>query len=137
LALPYPAIPEVIEKHGEQLAGKIVVDISNPLDMQTFELIPPADSSGVEDTAKLLPNSRLVKAYNTTFAGTLVNGEVGGKPLGVFVASDDEEAAQTIVKLAEDGGLRGIYVGPLKRARALEGIQLIHMAQQENQGTNW
>src|SRR5690606_6351383 len=129
-ALPYGAIPQVIETYKAQLAGKIVVDISNPLNFQTFELIPPDDSSGAEEIAKLLPNdSKLVKAFNTTFAGTLVKGEVDGKKLDAFIASDDEAAAQTIAKLAEEGGLRAIYVGKLKRARALEGIQLIHMAQ--------
>lgn len=137
-ALPYAAIPEVIEKYQDQFTGKILVDISNPVDFQTFELLPPADSSGAEEISKLLPGgSRLVKAFNTTFAGTLVQGEVDEKKLDVFIASDDKEAAETIVKLAEDGGLRGLYVGPLKRARALEGFQLIQMSLQEKLGTNW
>lgn len=137
-AIPYPAIPEVIEQHADQLAGKILVDISNPVDFQTFELIPPPDSSGAEEIAKLLPSgSKLVKAFNTTFAGTLVDGEVDGKLLDVFIASDDKEAAETIVQIAEDGELRGIYVGPLKRARALEWMQLIQMSLQEDLGTNW
>jgi len=136
--LPYLAIPEIIEKYKEQLIGKILVDISNPVDFKTFELIPPAGSSGVEEIAKNLPkDARMVKAFNTTFAGTLVTGSVDGKKLDVFVASDDENAAQTVVKLAVDCGLRGLYVGPLKRARALEGFQLIHMAMQEKLGTNW
>lgn len=138
LALPYPAIPEIIKKFKDQLAGKIVVDISNPVDFQTFELIPPADSSGAEEIAKLLPaGSKLVKAFNTTFAGTLVQGEVDGKKLDVLIASDDKEAADVIVKMAGDGGLRGLYAGPLKRARALEGIQLIQMSLQEKLGSNW
>ncbi len=137
-ALPYHAIPEVIEKYKDQLTGKILVDISNPVDFQTFELIPPPDSSGAEEIAKHLPkDAKLVKAFNTTFAGTLVKGEVDGKKLDVFIASDDERAAQAIVKLAEDGGLRGLYVGPLKRAKALEGMQLVQMSLQEKLGTNW
>src|SRR5687768_5780992 len=103
-ALPYPAISEVIGKFKNQLAEKIVVDISNPVDFKTFELLPPPDSSGVEEIAKRLPKEvKLVKAFNTTFAGTLIKGDVNGKPLDVFIASDDEQAAQTIVKLTEDG----------------------------------
>lgn len=136
--LPYPAISEVIEKYKDQLAGKILVDISNPVDFQTFELIPPADSSGAEEIAKNLPQgAKLVKAFNTTFAGALMTGEIDGKILDVFIASNDKEAAETIVKLANDSGLRGLYVGPLKRARALEGIQLIQMSLQDKLGTNW
>lgn len=136
--LPYSAIPGVIEKYKESLAKKILVDISNPVDFQTFELIPPADRSGAEEIAKHLPkDAKLVKAFNTTLAGTLVKGSIDGKKLDVLIASDDEKAAQAIVKLAEDGGLRGLYVGPLKRARTLEGLQLIQMALQEKLGTNW
>lgn len=137
-AIPYAAIPEVVQAYKTQLAGKILVDISNPVDLQTFELLPPAGSSGAEEIAKYVPEgARLVKAFNTTFAGTLLRGEVGGKELDVFVASDDEEAGETVARLADDGGLRGLYVGPLKRARALEGFQLIQMVLQKKLGTNW
>ncbi len=138
LALPYPVIPDVIEEYKDQLSGKIVVDISNPVDFDTFELIPPSDSSGAEEIGKLLPaDSKLVKAFNTTFAGTLLDGEVDGEKLDVFIASDNKEAGETIVELADDGGLRGIYVGPLKMAGILEGMQLIQMSLQEKLGTNW
>ncbi len=137
-ALPYVAIPDVIETYKEQLAGKVLVDISNPIDFQTFELIPPEDSSGAEEIAKNLPEgAKLVKAFNTTFAGTLEKGEVDGKKLDVYIASDDKEAGEMLEKLADDSGMRGIYVGPLKRARALEGMQLIQMSLQEQLGTNW
>lgn len=138
LAVPYEAIPELIEKYSDQLVDKILVDISNPIDSQTFELIPPDDSSGAEEISKLLPDGvKLTKAFNTTLAGTLNEGEVDGKKLDVFVASDDKDAAQTLVKIVNDSGMRGLYVGPLKRARALEGMQLIHMSIQEDLGTNW
>lgn len=138
LALPYPAIPEVIRELSGQLEGKILVDISNPVDFQTFEMIPPPDSSGAEEIVKHLPDgARLVKAFNTTFAGTLVEGEVDGKRLDVFIASDSKEAGEIIARLVEDGGLRGVIVGPLKRAKMLEGMQLIQMALQEKLKTNW
>lgn len=137
-ALPYNTIPEVITSHADSLAGKILVDISNPVNFETFELIPPAGSSGAEEIAKNLPKgATLVKAFNTTFAGTLVQGNVDGKKLDVYVASDNADAANTVVQLANDGGLRGLNVGPLSRARALEGFQLFHMALQQTLGTNW
>jgi 8-hydroxy-5-deazaflavin:NADPH oxidoreductase len=137
-ALPFTAITEVIEKYKDSLSGKILVDISNPINFETFELLPPADSSGAEEIAKQLPkDAKIVKAFNTTLAGTLVQGTVDGKKLDAFIASDDVNAGETIARLADEGGLRGIYIGPLKRARALEGMQLIHMALQEQLGTNW
>jgi predicted dinucleotide-binding enzyme len=72
-----------------------------------------------------------VKAFNTTFAGTLVSGEVGGQPLDVFVAADDEDAKQQVAGLIEAGGLRPVDAGPLRRARQLEGLGVLHMTLQQ------
>ena len=66
------------------------------------------------------PGAKVVKAFNTTFAGTLVEGEVGGQPLDVFVASDDEDAKARVRELVESGGLRAVDAGPLAHARQLE-----------------
>jgi 8-hydroxy-5-deazaflavin:NADPH oxidoreductase len=72
-----------------------------------------------------------VKAFNTTFAGTLVAGQVGGQPLDVLIAGDDEAAKQQVARLAADGGLRPIDVGPLHRARQLEQLGLLHISLQQ------
>ncbi len=137
-ALPYQAILEVIEKYKKQLAGKILVDISNPVNFKTFELLPPDDSSGAEEIAKNLPvGAKLVKSFNTTFAGTLVTGVVDGKKLDVFIAGDDKEAKNVVKQITFDGGLRGIDVGPLNRAKHLEGMMLIQMSLQEKLGTKF
>ena len=79
LAVPYPAVADVLAERGEQLAGKIVVDITNPLNFETFDsLIVPADSSAAAEIAAALPQSRVLKAFNTTFAATLASGT--GRP---------------------------------------------------------
>jgi len=78
LAVPYPAVADVLAKRGDQLAGKVVVDITNPLDFETFDsLVVPADGSAAHEIAAALPHSRVLKAFNTTFAGTLTSGTVG------------------------------------------------------------
>jgi predicted dinucleotide-binding enzyme len=74
----------------------------------------------------------VVKAFNTTFAGTLVAGAVEGLPLDVFVASDSDEAKAAVVSFVTDAGLRPIDVGPLRRARELEGFQFVLMTLQAN-----
>ena len=75
LAVPYPAVSAVIAERGDTLAGKIVVDITNPLNFETFDsLTVPADSSATAEIAAALPASRVLKAFNTTFAGTLAAG---------------------------------------------------------------
>ena len=78
LAVPYPAVADVIAKRADQLAGKVVVDITNPLNFETFDsLTVPADGSAAAEIAAALPQSRVLKAFNTTFAATLASGTVG------------------------------------------------------------
>ena len=139
LATPYDAALEVAGTRGDELAGRVVVDITNPVDWATFDrLVTPADSSAAEEIAKKLPaDAPVVKAFNTTFAGTLGSGEVDGQQLDVFLAGDDEDAKATVTRLVEAGGLRAVDVGPLRRARQLEHLGFLHMALQDKLGTGF
>ena len=93
LAVPYPAIATSLAAGGDSLAGKIVVDITNPLNFETFDsLVVPADSSAAAEIAAALPDSRVLKAFNTTFAATLASGQVGSLPTTVLIAGDDADA---------------------------------------------
>ena len=105
LAVYYPAVREVLAQRGEQLAGKVVVDITNPVDTQTWDkLATPPGASSAEEAQQLVPQGTpVVKAFNTTFAPTLVEGQVAGQPLDVFLAGDDEEAKETVAQLARRG----------------------------------
>ena len=138
LAVPYDAVESIAEKYGSGLSGKVVVDITNPVDWETFDrLVTPPDSSAAEEIDGLFPGAAVVKAFNTTFASTLVAGEVNGQPLDVFVASDDPDAKQKVVGLIETGGLRPVDAGPLRRARQLEGLGFLHMTLQQTLGTGF
>jgi predicted dinucleotide-binding enzyme len=136
IALYYPFTLEAVEQYRDQLAGKVVVEISNPVDVATWDrLATPPDSSGAEEAAKLVPQGTpVVKAFNTTFAGTLVAGEVAGQQLDVLIAGDDDGAKQKVAELVEAGGLRPLDVGPLLRARQLEHVGLLHIVLQEPMG---
>jgi predicted dinucleotide-binding enzyme len=136
LATPYDAVSD-IAGHYDQFVDKTVVDITNPIDFNTFQLIPAAGTSGAEEVAKLIPDAHVVKAFNTTLAGPLTAGTAGDLPLDVFIAGDDADAKASIAQLVRDGGLRPIDVGALANARHLEGFQLLHMAAQEQLGTGW
>src|SRR5207247_9152117 len=95
LAVPYPAVADVLATRGDQLAGKVVVDITNPLNFQTFDsLTVPADSSAAAQIAASLPQSRVVKALNTTLAATVASGAVGDLPTKIGRASRRERAGQ-------------------------------------------
>lgn len=133
LALPYEATAGVVEHYRDALAGKVVVDIANPVEWSTMDrVVTPLDSSSAEETAKRVPDGvSVVKAFNTTFARTLVAGEVEGRPLDVLIAGDDDEAKRKVAALVEAGGLRALDVGPLKRARQLEQVGLFHLSIQD------
>ena len=137
LAVYYPDAKGAVEQYGEALSGKVVIDITNPVNESFDGLVTPPDGSAAQELAASAPGARVVKAFNTTFAGTLREGEVSGQPLDVFLAGDDEDAKATVSGLVEDAGLRPIDAGPLKRARELEAAGLLHMSIQAPLGTGF
>ncbi len=138
LAVPYPAISAVIAQRGESLAGKIVVDITNPLNFETFDsLVVPADSSAAAEIAAALPQSRVLKAFNTTFAGTLAAGTVGPLTTTVLIAGDDTNAKSTLAGILTSGGLNAIDAGTLKRARELEAIGFLQLTLAASEKVSW
>jgi 8-hydroxy-5-deazaflavin:NADPH oxidoreductase len=134
LAVWYQALDDVIGRYGDRFAGKTIVDITNPVDPQTYTPLTVDAGSAAQEIAQKAPAAKVVKAFNTTFAGSLVDGQVGDEPLDVFVASDDDEAKAAVGKLAESGGLRVLDAGPLAHARQLEGAGYLHMAIQPGLG---
>ena len=138
LAVPYPAVATVISQRGAQLAGKVVVDITNPLDFETFDsLVVPADGSAAAEIAAALPESRVLKAFNTTFAGTLTAGTVGASTTTVLIAGDDADAKSTLAGIVTSGGLKAIDAGSLKRARELEAVGFLQLTLAANEKISW
>jgi predicted dinucleotide-binding enzyme len=133
LALYYPGIKDAAQQYADQLAGKVVVDISNPVDTETWDSLATAPgSSSAEEIQQLVPQGTpVVKAFNTTFAGTLVAGEVRGHQLDVFIAGDDGDAKQKVSQLVSDAGARPVDVGPLRRAQQLESLGFLHISLQQ------
>jgi predicted dinucleotide-binding enzyme len=138
LAVPYPAVSEVIAQRGESLAGKIVVDITNPLNFETFDsLVVPADSSAAAEIASALPQSHVLKAFNTTFAGTLAAGTVGPLTTTVLIAGDDADAKSRLAGVITSGGLDAVDAGPLTRARELEALGFVQLSLAVNEKVSW
>ena len=138
-AVYYPGIKDAVRQYADQLAGKVVVDITNPVDTQTRDrLATPPGTSSAEEVQQLVPQgTSVVKAFNTTFAPTLAAGEVGGQQLDVLIAGDDAAAKQKVSQLASDGGLRPVDVGPLGRAQQLEQLGFLHISLQQPHSLNF
>jgi NADPH-dependent F420 reductase len=138
LAVPYPAVADVLAAHREHLAGKVVVDITNPLNFETFDsLTVPADSSAAAQIAAQLPDSRVLKAFNTTFAATLASGTNGPLTTTVLVAGDDDGAKASLRSVIQAGGLQLVDAGPLRRARELEALGFLQITLAAREQVSW
>jgi 8-hydroxy-5-deazaflavin:NADPH oxidoreductase len=138
LAVPYPAVEAVLAERGDSLAGKIVVDITNPLNFETFDsLVVPADGSATAVIASALPESRVVKAFNTNFAATLAAGAVGPLTTTVLVAGDDADAKAQVSGIVEAAGLQAVDAGALSRARELEAIGFLQIKLAADEQVPW
>ena len=123
LALKYEQALAVAAQPGiaDALAGKTVIDITNPLAPDFMSLTVGHKTSGAEEIARALPQSQVVKAFNTIFASVLAD-HADGKTctLPVFVAGDDPAAVDAVVALVQDMKLTAINAGRLSNARYLE-----------------
>lgn len=139
LALPYPAVSEVLDLYAGQLDGKTIVDITNPLDFSTFDsLVVPADASAAQEIAAAVPGAAVLKAFNTTFAGTLATGEVGGQqPTVVLIAGDDSDAKAALASVVEAGGIATMDAGALKRAREMEALGFLQLTSAASEKVSW
>jgi predicted dinucleotide-binding enzyme len=130
LAVPYANAASIVSDYGAVLAGKVVVDISNPFDSAHTGLVTPHDSSAAQEiAAAAAPGTTVVKAFNTLFSGALAAGETAGHPVDVFIAGDDPDAKSTVASFIASLGLRPIDTGDLTFAHWLEGMGLVILGQ--------
>ena len=123
LAMPFNCVLDAGNFYGKRLSGKIVVDVTTPIDLNTFEQIHPEAGSVAEEIVKAGFGARVVKAFYPKFAGTLVWQQKSNQETSdAFVAGDDVEAKSVVMQLFEQSGLRPIDVGHMSRARELEDM---------------
>ncbi|RYG69268.1 NADP oxidoreductase, partial [bacterium] len=128
LTVPYTHAAAVVAEFGEALAGKIIIDVTNPVAPDLSGLVSPDGSSGAQEIAKSAPAStHVVKAFNSLFGPVLSRG---GR-LDAFLAADDVGAKAQVKAFIESLGLRPLDVGGLHMAQTLEalGLMMIGLAQ--------
>ena len=124
LAVPYASAAAVVSEYGDALAGKVIIDITNPVNADGTGLVTPDGTSGAQEIARAAPASaHVVKAFNTVFGHVLAQG----RPLGVLFAGDDARAKASVSAFIESLGLRPLDTGGLAMARWLEGLGLLMM----------
>jgi NADPH-dependent F420 reductase len=137
LAVPYAAEKEVVAKIKDVANQKIVVSIANPLNETYDGLVTAAVTSAAEELQKLLPNSKVVKAFNTTFAADFATPGIDGKTVDAFVAGDDKEAVDTVAKLVQTVGFNPVVAGKLQVSGTLERMQLLLIQLGMKYNYNW
>jgi NADPH-dependent F420 reductase len=125
IAQPYPAALDLVSQPATRkaLAGKLVIDITNPLAPDLMGLTVGQTTSAAEEIARRLPESRVVKAFNTIFAD-LLRAKAQGQPVKptVFCAGDDPQAKAQVLSLIGDLGFPAVDAGGLRSARFLEPL---------------
>lgn len=123
LATGYGDAVEALKSLGD-LAGKVVIDITNPLTADYMGLTIGHNTSAAEEIARAVPGAIVIKAFNTVFASVLSEGADFGKDqkVSVFMAGDSETGKHTASALAASMGFAVVDAGGLKNARYLEPL---------------
>jgi predicted dinucleotide-binding enzyme len=124
LATPWEATLDIV-RHAGELAGKVVIDTTNPLAPGLAGLTVGLTSSAAEEIARAAPGARVVKCFNTTGANNYLAPRYDESAATMFYCGDDAEAKATVKRLGEDLGFDMVDAGPLTQARLLEPLALL------------
>jgi 8-hydroxy-5-deazaflavin:NADPH oxidoreductase len=124
IAVPWGPASGVAREIAGSVAGKVVVDATNPINADFTGL---ASDNGAQQLAALLPGARVVKAFNTLFASVQANPDAHGTTVDGLFATDDDAARATAAELIASIGLRPVHVGPLAAARELEALAWLNI----------
>ena len=135
LAVPYKAVEEVL-RNTDSYRGKIVVDCTNPVVFTEYpELAIGHTTSAAEQISKMIPEAKVIKAFNTAMAKQIENGPYFGPNDGsMFYCGDDEDAKASVHKIITATGFQPIDCGPLHSARLLEPLAVLMMRMGFSQG---
>lgn len=138
VATPWNAAEEALRSAGP-LAGKVVVDCTNPILPGLVGLAVGTSESAAERLAATVPDARLVKAFNTTGSANMASPSYGGQRLTMFLCGDDPAARHTVAELARDLGMDPVDAGALAAARYLEPLAMlwIHLAYKQGLGPDF
>ena len=137
LAIPATSFADVAAEIAPAVAGKPVVDVTNRIGFGADGPEIDTSSSNAEALAELLPEANVVKAFNTLFGSNMADPITGGVQLDGFVAGDDDAAKASVLELVGSIGLHSVDVGPLVRARQLEGLSFLNMTLNIVNGGSW
>jgi predicted dinucleotide-binding enzyme len=129
LTLPFGEIGNALATAREQLAGKTLVDVTNPISPDHRSLTIGHIYSGAEEIARQFPAARVVKAFNAVFAEVYAgqNPQIDGRTITIFFAGDNPHAKASVRELITGLGFDAVDAGPLANSRYLEPLSLLNI----------
>ncbi len=130
LAVPWEAVDGTLGSLGS-LDGKLIIDVTNPLDVQGGETIAvpvPGAPSGGEYVQMRAPGAKVVKAFNTLNYRVMTDPATAGGPVSVPLAGDDSAARAEVAALVLAIGLEPVDVGKLRMARFTEAMAILYVS---------
>ena len=122
IGVPFTAMNAVVQRLGNAIEKKVVMDVTNALEHREMQLALGFSTSGGEELQKKVPNARIVKAFNTVFAQHMDTGRVLDQKLTLFAVSDDQEARSIVLDMGRALGFDAVDAGPLSNAGQLESL---------------
>ena len=135
--IPFQAEQEIADSIRQVATQKIVVSISNPLAENSEELVTEPATSAAEELQKLLPDSKVVKAFNTTFAADFSQPVIEGMQADAFIAGDDDEAVAMVSDMVRTAGFNPVIAGKLAMSRTLERMTALLIQLNNRYQYNW
>ena len=136
LAVPHAAVAGLVTELDVTLAGKVVIDATNPLN-DSYSDLTTSGVSAAEQLQLQVPDATVVKALNTVFASRYSDPTEGGQPLDAMIAGDDAAAKATVSALVESLGFRPVDAGSLRMARTLEEVAFLNISLNVSNGWTW
>jgi 8-hydroxy-5-deazaflavin:NADPH oxidoreductase len=122
----------------ENLRGKVLIDTTNPLDFTAG--MPPklalgGNDSGGEQVQRLVPDARVVKAFNTVGNAHMYKPQFQGGPPDMFICGNNEDAKKRVTELLTDFGWATVDLGTIECSRYLEAMCIVWVAYGARTGT--
>jgi 8-hydroxy-5-deazaflavin:NADPH oxidoreductase len=125
LATPWTATEALICQHADALAGKIVIDATNPIHPSLARLAIASNNSGAELLQSQARQAKFFKAFNSTGVNVMAQPRFAEGSAAMFVAGPDGADKTIVLRIVADVGFEPVDAGELKAARQLEHLAML------------